>query len=506
MLFNSLTFLFGYLPATLVGFYLLARFHHRLAAMWLAAASIFFYAWWNTAFVGLLTGSVVFNFGAGYLVARETQKPGWNLGRVFLTAAISGDLALLGYFKYVDFFARSFDTAFGLPTTVWDVTLPLGISFFTFTQIAYLVDSFQGKVKERDFLRYLLFVTYFPHLIAGPIIHHKQVMPQFAERSTYRLDWTNFAHGLTFVVVGLGKKVLVADTFGLVAKQIFDLASNGGHVKFATGWAGALAYTLQLYFDFSGYSDMAVGLSLMFNVELPFNFNSPYKAGSIIEFWRRWHMTLAIFLRDYLYIPLGGNRRTKLRRYANLFVTMLLGGLWHGAGWTFVVWGALHGVYLIVNHGFRAMKARLGWPESRFGTVGKVASVALTFGCTVVGWVVFRADSIATAFSMIESMFTGCYFAKCDSFPEFDFPTSIDPLIGVALCVAAGLVAVWTLPNSQGFILGEGVGDRVGRWWPARARWTPLTWWYWLPLGLVAAFAVITIASNPLSQFLYYQF
>jgi D-alanyl-lipoteichoic acid acyltransferase DltB (MBOAT superfamily) len=400
-----------------------------------------------------------------------------------------------------------------MPLALATITLPLGISFFTFTQIAFLVDSYQGKVGDYDFLHYLLFVTYFPHLIAGPIIHHKQVMPQFANRKVYAVDWSNCAAGLTVLIIGLIKKVLVADNYGLIATPIFELADHGGQLRFATAWAGSIAYSLQLYFDFSGYSDMAIGLSLMFNIRLPLNFNSPYKAESIIDFWKRWHMTLSAFLRDYLYIPLGGNRRGEARRYLNLLVTMLLGGLWHGAGWTFVLWGALHGIYLVVNHGFRAVAHTVAWKGGRFGAAGRFAATGLTFACVVVGWTIFRADRIATALSMVKSMVVGCASAQCASIKVFEFATAMDARIAVSLWLAGGLAAVWLLPNTQEFLfrsgvsvpqalfgLGSAVRSPIGR-----LKWNPV-WWCWVPLGIAAAIVVISIAFNPTSQFLYYQF
>jgi D-alanyl-lipoteichoic acid acyltransferase DltB (MBOAT superfamily) len=262
-----------------------------------------------------------------------------------LASAIAVNLILLGYFKYANFFADNLNHFAGTALPIGQVILPLGISFFTFTQIAFLVDTYQGKVKEFNFVHYTLFVTYFPHLIAGPVLHHKEMMPQFAKRNVCHLNWDNVAVGLSIFVLGLAKKVLIADSLAEFATPIFSAVAAGGQPMLFEAWIGALAYTLQLYFDFSAYSDMAIGISLMFNVRLPMNFNSPYKATSIIDFWRRWHMTLSRFLRDYLYIPLGGSRNGKAQRYLNLMITMLLGGLWHGAGWTFVIWGGLHGFY-----------------------------------------------------------------------------------------------------------------------------------------------------------------
>jgi D-alanyl-lipoteichoic acid acyltransferase DltB (MBOAT superfamily) len=319
-----------------------------------------------------------------------------------LAAAITVNLLLLAYFKYTNFFIGSFNHLFGGHVPTLDIILPLGISFFTFTQIAFLVDVYRGIAREVNFIHYLLFVTWFPHLIAGPVLHHKQMMPQFGHADTYRINLEHVAVGLTIFVLGLAKKVLIADNLADYATPIFTAASEGHTLMFFEAWVGSLAYTLQLYFDFSGYSDMAIGLSLMFNVRLPLNFDSPYKATNIIDFWRRWHMTLSAFLRDYLYIPLGGNRHGPARRHLNLMATMLLGGLWHGAGWTFVIWGGLHGMYLMINHAWRELKARLGWGEG--GRLARLGSGLLTFVAVVVAWVFFRADSFASATNVLSGM------------------------------------------------------------------------------------------------------
>jgi alginate O-acetyltransferase complex protein AlgI len=446
MLFNSIPFLFAFLPITFVGFFVLGSKSHRFAALWLAVASLFFYGWWNVNFVGLLMASVLGNYVAGWLIGHETRKSGRNYGKLFLGIAITGDLLLLGYFKYANFFASSISVLLETPPSFGEIVLPLGVSFFTFTQIAFLADTYQGTAKEYNFIHYLLFVTYFPHLIAGPILHHKQMMPQFAKPLTYRLDWSNISVGTTILAIGLVKKVLIADTFGQIATPVFSLAQHGGHPTLTTAWAGALAYTLQLYFDFSGYSDMAIGISRLFNVKLPLNFNSPYKATNIIDFWRRWHMTLSAFLLKYVYIPLGGNRHGKARRYLNLLLTMLLGGLWHGAGWTFVLWGGLHGIYLIVNHGFRSVVGRFGWSVERFGVVGTIATGLLTFVAVTVGWVFFRAENFDTAQLMLWGMVGGHGISRQPVFGEAGFNNK-----EILLLISSGLLIVWFLPNSQQF-------------------------------------------------------
>lgn len=507
MLFNSLPFLFGFLPLTLAVYFVLGHKSSSLSSLWLATASLFFYGWWNASFVGLLLASVIFNFGAGRRISQEVGKTGAGFGRALLIVGVMGDLLLLAYFKYAGFFAGIAAELFNSVPDFGRILLPLGISFFTFTQIAFLVDVYRGKTKEFNFIHYLLFVTYFPHLIAGPILHHSQIMPQFAERRTYRLDWTNIYAGFTVFVIGLVKKVLIADNFARIAAPLFSAVQKGAEPGLTVAWAGALAYTLQLYFDFSGYSDMAIGMSLCFNVKLPLNFNSPYKALNIIEFWRRWHMTLSVFLRDYLYIPLGGNRKGKTRRYLNLFITMLLGGLWHGAGWTFVVWGALHGIYLMINHGFQTVCARMGWQAGRFGLAGVYAARMTTFVSVVVAWVFFRADSFVTASTVLHGM-VGSFGLRSPTAGRINLMAGSSP-VTMALMIAAGLAAVWLLPNTQQFMRAfhpayENIAKPNG--WTALLIWQPERWWTWCSVGILLALCIMMMSPTRVSEFLYYQF
>ena len=351
MLFNSYTFLLAFLPVALVGFALLRRHGMARASIaWLVLASFVFYGWWNPVYVALLALTIIVNFSRRN--ARQS-KPLLYLGVAF-------NLGLLGYYKYLGFFASIADAVAGTGFGAIQVALPLAISFFTFQQIAYLVDAERGLAAEPDFLNYCLFVTFFPQLIAGPIVHHGEMMGQFRETAKRRLKDIDIAVGLTLLAAGLFKKVVVADNLAYYASPVFHAADAGQALGFARAWAGTLAYSLQIYFDFSGYSDMAVGMARLFGIRLPVNFFSPYRAGNIIEFWRRWHMTLSRFLRDYLYLSLGGNRKGPARRYLNLLATMVLGGLWHGAGWTFVAWGLLHGLYLAANHLWRAAFPKLG--------------------------------------------------------------------------------------------------------------------------------------------------
>ena len=405
MLFNSYPFIFVYFPLVLLGFFLIGKRNIRAAAGFLALASLFFYGWWSVQALPLLLASICVNYWFGL---RLTPAPGRDDRRrkTLLITALTVNLVVLAVFKYANFFVSNVNdglSAAGLaPIPLLHIVLPIGISFYTFTQIAFLVDCWQGKVQERSFIHYVLFVTYFPHLIAGPVLHHAQMMPQFANPATYRADPNKIALGLAIFTFGLAKKLLIADPMGQYADLVFNGVHNGIEPTLYTSWFGVLAYTLQIYFDFSGYSDMAIGLSLCFGIRLPLNFDSPYKSTSIIEFWRRWHISLSTFLRDYLYIPLGGNRKGPARRHINLFLTMLLGGLWHGAAWTFVIWGALHGAFLIVNHFWNALLRRdAKAPRSR---IGRVFGWLLTFVCVMVAWVVFRAESTGAAMRIYEGM------------------------------------------------------------------------------------------------------
>ncbi|MBZ9611739.1 MBOAT family O-acyltransferase [Rheinheimera maricola] len=394
MLFNSVEFLFFFLPLTLLLYHLLR--HHvsvQSALFLLIIASLFFYAWWQPAYLILLTASVLSN----YFIAKAIYRYRKN----WLTAlGVCLNLAVIGYYKYSVFFVNNLAMLSGADWQVEQILLPLAISFFTFQQIAYLIDVQRHQVIEPSFSKYVLFVCFFPQLIAGPIVHHSEMMPQF--RQQVAISSRHFAVGLSIFSIGLFKKTVLADGIAVYANPVFQQAEQGITPDFFTAWGGALAYTFQLYFDFSGYSDMAIGLALLFGIALPLNFNSPYKALNIVDFWRRWHITLSRFLRDYLYISLGGNRFGFIRRYSNLFITMVLGGLWHGAGWNFLIWGALHGSYLVVNHSFSHIRQRY----LVFIKDGWFAPLAwsLTFIAVVVGWVFFRAPSLDGALLMLSAM------------------------------------------------------------------------------------------------------
>ena len=390
MLFNSYDFILAFLPVTVVIYFLLSRsFLARYSQLWLVVASLFFYGVWNPSYLPLILGSITFNFAisrAIYVRGDRTQP-----ARGLLILGIAANLLLLGYFKYTDFFIANLNSAFAHQLPLLHIVLPLGISFFTFTQIAFLVDTYQRRASRPSFVNYALFVSYFPHLLAGPILHHREMMPQFEDAQNRRLNFDNVSRGLFLFAIGLVKKVILADSFAEIADSGFR---QPGKWALADAWLVTLAYSLQLYFDFSGYTDMALGISRMFNIRLPINFNSPYRATSIQDFWRRWHITLSRFMREYLYVPLGGNRAGRLATARNVLITFILGGLWHGAGWTFVAWGALHGCALVVQRIWSQwappLPSWLAW--------------FLTFVFVNIAWVFFRAPTISDALALLQGM------------------------------------------------------------------------------------------------------
>jgi alginate O-acetyltransferase complex protein AlgI len=491
MLFNSYPFILVFLPATAVIYYWLRRAQlDRPAVAFLAAASLFFYGWWNPIYLVLLGALILGNFFAvRVLIAIPLGQR--KLRKVALIAGVAGNLLVLGYFKYANFFVDNINALSGVGIDLLPVVLPLGISFFTFQKIALLADTYQGKVKELNFLDYVLFVSFFPQLIAGPIVHHSEVMPQFGRRG--RVGSDSLALGAAIFSIGLFKKVLLADSLALYATPQFDAASSGVHLGALAAWTGALAYTLQLYFDFSGYSDMAIGAGLLFGIRLPVNFASPYKAANIIEFWRCWHMTLSRFLRDYLYIPLGGNRHGPARRYINLFLTMLLGGLWHGAAWTFVFWGALHGTYLAINHCWTALRMRLGGTFATHNAGARLAGHAITFIAVVIGWVFFRSDSFASASAMLAAMAGTNGLGMGDQTQAW-------------WLLLPSLMLVWIAPNTQEITSYTPSVAKLDEQRPRKSswpRWRPSTGWAAICGSL---FAVSLLSLSKISEFLYFQF
>lgn len=389
MLFNSYEFLFLFLPVTTIGYFVIARKSISLSNAWLAAASFFFYGWWDIRFVPILSASIICNFVFSILLHKAKNK------KIVLIAAVVINLVLLCYFKYTDFFIKTLNRFAHSDYPLLNIILPLGISFWTFTQTAYLIDIYRGKSKPCSFVDYVLFVMIFPHLISGPIINHSDMIPQFKDEQRHKFNIDNALHGLMFLLFGLFKKVVIADSLEPIVSDIFGRASS---LSMPEAWIGVFAYTFQLYFDFSGYSEMAIGLGKIFNIDFPVNFNSPYKSASPIEFWQRWHMTLGNWIRDYLYIPLGGNRKGQFRKMLNLFIAMTLSGFWHGAGLKYIVWGIWHGLLLVVNHTWRYFSKPHGikLPEP----VSKI----LTFSCITAGWIIFRGG-LSRGITIIKSMF-----------------------------------------------------------------------------------------------------
>ena len=509
MLFNSFAFIFLFLPLSLLAFYLLRRFDRPVLA-WHAVllASLLFYAIGEPVYVLVLIGSIVMNYGIGQLLLRSKRG---SSRRWWLAAfGVAANLGLLGLFKYLGFLAINLDRLFGWQVTVPALALPIGISFYTFQQIAYVVDCYRGLASSGGPFRYAFFVAFFPQLIAGPIVHHAELVPQLGREPRQRIG-LNFAIGLTLFAAGLFKKVVIADTLATPSHLVFDeMAGQGISPDLITAWCGLLAYTLQIYFDFSGYSDMAVGLARMFGLRLPINFASPYKAQSIIEFWRRWHITLSRFLRDYLYLPLGGNRRGGARRYGNLLLTMLLGGLWHGAAWTFVLWGGLHGLMLVINHLWRdAMRPR------RSSGLGRFFGCVVTFFCVSLAWVPFRAPDLQAVAVLYRALLHPgnlmvpegwAQAATILGLPTGAFPLQTETMLLLVPC----LLLVWCAPNvyeiarvaSPALASPAYPATFPGQWgrWP---RWRISMVW---SIATALLFATSLLKLNDPSEFLYFQF
>lgn len=501
MLFNSATFLFAFLPVALAGYFLILRYLGKLPSqLWLFLVSLFFYGWWNPAYVALILVLMLFNFYLGrYLILKPDRKT--------LAIGIAANLVVLGYYKYTAFLFATVNQLTGADLFVPEILLPLGISFFTFQKIAFLVDCHRRLAHpNQSLINFGLFISFFPQLIAGPIVHHKEMMPQFANPKPFSSH--NFAVGLCLLGIGLFKKIMIADTLNEYVEPLFKAAETR-ELHIVEAWVASLAYTFQIYFDFSGYSDMALGLGKMFNVRLPVNFFSPYKSTNIIDFWRRWHMTLSRFLRDYLYIPLGGNRKGKARRYINLLLTMLLGGLWHGANWTFVIWGALHGIFLSVNH---------WWQHAGLFKIHPYIGRVMTFICVMVAWVYFRAPDMATANSIVASLFDaaslkgqGVYdalFSRAGVLREtFDAHDAVFAFVIIPI----SFIICWGLPNSIE-IMRKG-RPCIGSPRMSFTRKFPARYLVWRP-GLVFGVAAGTVLSvciakvlyEPSQVFLYFQF
>ncbi len=499
MLFNSYQFIFVFLPIALVGFWLVSSFQKpSLVTVFFIIISLIFYSIWDLKFLILLLLSIVINWfiGEGLTRLRKNvlvagNRP--NLVKLLAISGISFNLLLLSYFKYSNFFIDTVN-GFGLSLGhIEGLILPLGISFYTFEQISYLVGIASGKRKSHVFSHFLLFITFFPHLIAGPILNANELIPQF-RKLNYRFDFRNLAIGFTVFAIGLFKKTVIADSVSGYATPVFISADQGELIGFFLAWQAAIAYSLQLYFDFSGYSDMAIGLSKMFNIKLPINFFSPYQAISIGDFWRRWHITLGKFLRDYLYIPLGGSRQGQVRHYVNLLITMLIGGLWHGANWTFIIWGGLHGIYLCIDHAWNSFLKQKGLKLD--SAYHYWLARMLTFLAVVISWVLFRAETVSGASRILAGMFGGSGFI---------IPSNIDIQGYIILLVV--LAGAFFLPNLYQFMIHEPVAldlySHLTNQEPAWYAWRP-TFGYTLLTFII--FAIGLAFCNQASSFLYFQF
>jgi alginate O-acetyltransferase complex protein AlgI len=500
MLFSTYTFVFQFLPAVVLAFAAARRHSPRAGIFVLAGSSLFFYGAWRPVYLLLLLASITANFSLGLLMENPRRR------RSIGVLGVALNLALLCYFKYTNFLLDSVQALTGAPLPAVNVVLPLGISFFTFQQIAYLVDVMRGAKVERDIVSYTLFVSFFPHLIAGPLVHHAEMIPQFKRGRTLR-SAVLAARGMAIFAAGLFKKVVIADNLAQFVSPVFAHLDAGGSVTPSWAWLSTLAYTFQIYFDFSGYSDMAIGLALMFGIRLPVNFRSPYKATSIVDFWRRWHITLSRFLRDYLYIPLGGNRLGEPRRYLNLMLTMLLGGLWHGAGWNFLIWGGLHGLYLSINHLWQKWRGVAAKTASS-NHVAQAASWSVTFAAVVIAWVFFRAKTVAAAWTMLCALFAfpagSSPYVSPGILRVMDLPILVGegPLLLIGSgAVMLALVVALSLPNvPQIFRYREYRRAPESSSWP---QWRPSLSWALLS---ALAFAISLFGMWQRLEFLYFQF
>lgn len=495
MLFSTYEFIFFFLPLTVIGFYAIAGLgYSRLSIVWLTLASLLFYAWWNPVYLTLLIASISFNYAFGILLAK---KGAGRHGTFFLGVGVAVNLGLLGYFKYSHFFIGNLNWIAGTDFVLEVIVLPLAISFFTFQQIAYLVDCRKGLATERDFISYCLFVSFFPQLIAGPIVHHAEMMPQFASKGARRVDWKNIAVGLTILTLGLFKKTVLADNLNGFATPVFQAAAEGPGIGALAAWQGVLAWSGQIYFDFSAYSDIAIGIGCMFGIRLPLNFDSPFKAKDFAEYRNRWHLTLNRFLRDYLYIPLGGSRKGEARLYINLILVMVIAGLWHGAAWTFVIWGLFQGLFLAADRLWKKtfnLSSRLpAWLKPSWSTV----TWLVTLTAMLVSLTLFRVEStesLWTIFTALAGQDIALVEIRAVSVENF-------------LKVLAILIFALTAPNIYQFMRDyqpalTASTAPLGRW-TSRIVWRPGPL-YAVLLGVIAFVAVLSMGT-PL-DFYYFRF
>jgi D-alanyl-lipoteichoic acid acyltransferase DltB (MBOAT superfamily) len=488
MLFSSWNFLVYFFPATLLGFWLIPASWSFVRKGWLIGASLIFYGYWKLEYVPLLVASVAVNFAFAEAIIRSATP---RTSRRWLIAGVASNLLVLGYFKYTNFAVHFLGHLVQRDLGSFHIILPLAISFFTFTQISYLVDVSRDRHLHYNFLDYALFVVLFPHLIAGPIVRHWEIIPQFAT-SHFRVNRDNFGVGMTLFLIGLCKKY-VADSVAEYADTVYGAAAQGAALSHGDAWLGTVAFAFQIYFDFSSYSDMAIGLARMFGVKFPHNFDSPYKASSVIVFWERWHRTLTRFLREYVYFSLGGNRRGYARQNLNIMATMLLSGLWHGAGWTFVLWGAVHGAFIIINHAWRLGLARMQWALDHWAW--RAAGVVVTFLVVTLAWTLFRAPNLHVAGDVLGAMLR----------PGGGAHGSVIRHDTDAVRILAMLFAVcWAMPNSQQLLARyEPILEPVSRvpWFQLRLNFAT-----GMLLGFLAYLLLRNAHETVPSPFIYFNF
>lgn len=470
MLFNSFVFIFAFLPITFLVYFGLNRMRHYTAAkVALVVASLYFYAFFNWSYLPIILSSILVNYFVAWRMKVDDYP--W-LRKLWMIIGVAFNIGMIGYFKYFDFFIENVNALFKTDFTLRNILLPLGISFFTFQQVAFVVDSYRRKTDLPKFLDYCNFVTFFPQLIAGPIVLPEEMLPQFEDRANRRVNYENMFNGLFIFALGLGKKVLIADSIAVFANTGFDLMTT---YTMAEAWLTSLSYSFQLYFDFSGYCDMAIGIGLMFNIKLPLNFNAPYRACDFQDFWRRWHMTLNRFLTQYLYIPLGGSRKGEVRTLVNIFIVFLVSGIWHGAGWTFIVWGILHGITMIVNRLWK-----------KYGvTLPNWIAIPLTFFFVNIFWVFFRADSLSDAMQIVAAMFNNMNLSLSQDFTS-NLPSILPNKVNMMILFAS-------------FILGF-FGKTAFQWMETKGLYR------WKSAVTIATFVVGCLFISRVVTFLYFNF
>lgn len=485
MLFSSFEFIFLFLPIVVFSYFFTCNKCRRLSGVVLVAASLFFYGYYKFSNIFIILASIIINYTLGSMLTQSSPaSPAREKGKrkAVLTIGILFNILLLTYYKYTHFIVDNVNAVFNTSHSIEPIILPLAISFFTFQQIAYLNDSYNYETKQHSFSSYALFVSFFPQLIAGPIVHHKEMLPQLIDKTNKAISWENIHHGICLFIIGLFKKIVIADTF---AQWVGPGHSATTGIQFFEAWNTSLCYSIQLYFDFSGYADMAIGIALLFNIHLPINFDSPYKAKDIQEFWRRWHITLSRFLRKYLYFPLGGNRVRELLIYRNLLIVFVIGGIWHGAGWTFLIWGCLHGAAICIH--------RL-WTKMNL-TLPPTFAWVTTFMFVNVAWVFFRADTVTDAVNILEGM---CGLNGFSVSRTFRWAQDL----GANVTDSSFTVSVWTVLLVL-IILQDVFYKNSQEWMKAiKPRWN----WTTAMAIMLTTSIIVSLQHQRVSEFIYWQF